>query len=292
MHTIEITEKNKIIQIPADWDDCTPEQAQYLLRMAFDVMSGQVSIGAFRIKVFKYLTGLKLGLTYHVRQRLNLNNEVNSMIYLLSEQLCGWIFEKKEDGTYELRFETVANFFPVLAKSYHGPEALLSDLTLGEFKTALSVVDQYFENKEDEVLAMEQLNLFLSVLYRPKRNGVKIPFHEHIPDPSVFAKVPVWQKQCVVIWFTYCVKCLQSEELTINGIDVDLSVLFPKSGGTSGGSRKVNLGWTGILLDIAESGVFGDAARASQTPLYDVLIFLLKKHQDQKSQNDNRKKIQ
>src|SRR5690606_7756746 len=126
MHIIEIPDKNKTIEIPDDWDDCTPEQAQYLLRLAFDVMSGQLSIGAFRIKVFKFLTGLKLGFTYHVRQRLKLNNEVNSMIYLLSEQLCGWIFDKKEDSTYELRFESVRNFFPVLAKSYHGPEDLLS----------------------------------------------------------------------------------------------------------------------------------------------------------------------
>lgn len=290
MHSIEIPDKNKTIEIPADWDDCTPEQAQYLLRLAFDVMSGQLSIGAFRIKVFKFLTGLKLGFSYHVRERLKLNNEVNSMIYLLSDNLCSWIFDKKDDDTFELRFETVINFFPVLANSYHGPEDLLADLTLGEFKTALSVVDQYFDSKDDEVMAMEHLNLFLSVLYRPQMNGVKVPFHEHIPDPSVFATVPVWQKQCIVIWFTYCVKCLQSEELTINGIDVDLSILFPKSDASAGGSRRVNLGWTGILLDIAESGVFGDAAHASQTPLYDVLIFLLKKHQDQKA-NDNRKKV-
>lgn len=290
MHTIEIPDKNKIIQIPADWDDCTPEQARYLLHLAFEVMSGQLSIGAFRIKVFTYLTGLTLGFSYHVRQRLKLNSEVNGMIYQLSEQLCGWVFDKKDDETYELRFETVINFFPVLAKSYYGPEDLLSDLTLGEFKTALSVVDQYFESKDEEALAMEYLNLFLSILYRPKISGAKVLFREHIPDPSVFAKVPLWQKQCIVIWFTYCVKCLQSEELTINGIDVDLSVLFPKSEAARGGSRKVNLGWTGILLDIAESGVFGDAAHASQTPLYDVLIFLLKKHQDQKA-HDNRKKV-
>src|SRR5690606_29305096 len=120
-------DKNKAIEIPADWDDCSAYQAQYLLRLAFDVMSGQLSIGAFRIEVFKFLTGLKLSFSYHIRQRLKLNNEVNSMIYLLSEQLCGWIFDKKQDSTYELRFETVANFFPVLAKSYYGPEDLLAD---------------------------------------------------------------------------------------------------------------------------------------------------------------------
>lgn len=289
MHIIEIPDKNKTIPIPAGWDDCTPEQGQYLLRYAFDVMDGRLSIGAFRTKVFKYLTGLKVGFAYHVRQRLKLNNEVNSIIYLLSEQLCSWIFTKQEDDTFELNFETVINFFPVLANNQYGPADLLADMTLGEFKTVISIVDQYFDTKEDEVMAMEHIDLFLAMIYRPKANGVRIPFHKHVPDPTVFAKVPLWQKQCIVIWFTYCVKCLQAEELTINGIDVDLSVLFPKNESGTGG-RKVNLGWTGVLLDIAESGVFGDAAHASQTPLYDVLIFLLKKHQDQKA-HDNRKTV-
>ena len=290
MHTIEITDKNKTIELPSDWDDCTADQVHFVLKLAFLVMAGHLSIGEFRIRVFRFLTGLKMSFSYLVRQKLKLNSEANSRIYQLSAQLCDWIFDKKDDDTFELQFETVQNFFPVLAKHYYGPEDLLADLTLGEFKTALSIVDQYFDSKEDEIEAMQYLDMFLSVLYRPKKEGNKIPFHEHVPDASVFAKVPVWQKQCIVIWFAYCVKCLQSEELTINGIDVDLSVLFPKSDGSGSAGRKVNLGWTGILLDIAESGVFGDAANASQTPLYDVLIFLLKKHQDQKS-HDNRKTV-
>ena len=82
------------------------------------------------------------------------------------------------------------------------------------------------------------------------------------------------------MWFTYCIKCLQEEDLIINGIDVNLSVLFPKNNMGVTNHQKTNLGWTGVLMDIAESGVFGDAVSTAQTPLYDILLFLLKKHED------------
>ncbi|NQD71335.1 hypothetical protein HP439_11445 [Sphingobacterium shayense] len=290
MHTIEIPDKEKVIQFPSEWNECSQEQAQHLLKLAFEVMQGSMSIGEFRIKVFQYFTKIKFGIGYLVRQKLDLNDDINAKIYQLSEQLCGWVFTKQNDTTYELQYDTIVNHFPILLNKYHGPENLLADVTLGEFKTALSILDQYFECKNDEIQATEHLDLFLSVLYRHKESGQKVPFYQHLPDPEIFRRVPVWQKQCITIWFTFCVKCLQTEELTINGIDVDLSVLFPKSENTGSNNRKVNLGWTGILLDIAESGVFGDAITTSQTPLYDVLIFLLKKHQDQKP-NDNRKKV-
>ena len=290
MHSIEIPDKNLTIELPSSWDDCTHEQAHYILERAFAVMDGTLSIGEFRLQVFRHLAGLKTGITYLIRQRLGLNTEANARIYQLSAQLCSWIFEKQEDNTYQLQFETVHNFFPVLLEKEYGPQDLLADLTLGEFKTALSALDQYFECKENEQEAQEYLHLFLATIYRPKYEdtGEKVPFHQYFPHPPIFEKVPMWQKQCIVIWFSYCVKCLQSEELTINGIDIDLSVLFPQSKGSS--NRKINLGWTGVLLDIAESGVFGDATTTSRTPLYDVLIYLLKKHQDQK-QHDNRKKV-
>lgn len=279
MHTIEIPDKKIVLQIPANWDDCTAEQVHFILSRAFKVMEGTLAISEFRIQAFKYLSGLKFGLGYLIKHRLGLNQEANGRIYQLSHQLCDWIFVKKDDN-YELSYETVQNFFPALANSYHGPEALLSDLTLLEFKTALGALDLFFESKDFPEEAMTHLDYFIAILYRPRNEkGSRVPFHNYISNAEPFHKVPLWQKQAIVIWFTYCVKCLQSEDLVINGIECNFEVLFPTSSGTN--NNKVNLGWTGILLDIAESGVFGDARSAGQTSLYDVLLFMLKKHQDQ-----------
>lgn len=280
MHTIEIPERNITLELPSCWDDCTEEQVQFILSKAFQVMEGKLAIAEFRVQVFIYLSGLKFGLGYLIKHKLGLNTPSNERVYQLSHQLCDWIFVKNNDN-YELNYETVQNFFPVLANNYHGPEALLSDLTLLEFKTALGALDLFFESKDFPEEAMTHLDYFIAILYRAKNTqGIRVPFHHYVADAEPFLQVPLWQKQAIVIWFTYCVKCLQSEDLVINGIECNFDVLFPSSSGTTN-HNKVNLGWTGILLDVAESGVFGDASSAGQTSLYDVLLFMLKKHQDQ-----------
>ncbi|MGH2624307.1 MAG: hypothetical protein ACRDE7_11620, partial [Sphingobacterium sp.] len=230
MHTIEFPEKNLTIELPSEWEDCTEEQVHFIIKNAFDVMQGDLSIAEFRIKVFTHLTGLKFGINYLIRQKLNLNNKINERIFLLSEQLCDWVFIKNDEDNFELNFQTIKNCFPILNKDYYGPADLLSDITLSEFKSALSLLDQYFEAKEDDEQADLMLNYFIGSIYRPKNEkGIRLSFHGYVVEPERFSKVPVWQKQVTAIWFSYCVKCLQEEELTIDGIDVNLSSLFPQS---------------------------------------------------------------
>lgn len=281
MHTIEIIERNIKLQLPSCWEDCSTEQVQYIVQLAFEVIQGKLSIGEFRVRIFIYLTQIKFGLKYLIRKKLGLNSVVNERVYQLSNQLCDWIFAINTEEIYELNYQTIVNFFPVLENQYYGPDTLLADLTLGEFKSALSVLDQYFEAKQDPEEAMPYLDFFIATLYRPKdEKGFRVPLHNYVIDPVLFQTVPLWKKQTIAIWFSYCIKCLQEEDLLINGIDVNLAVLFPKNNTGVTNHQKTNLGWTGILMDIAESGVFGDAISTSQTPLYDILLFLLKKHED------------
>lgn len=285
MHTIEIPQKELIVDIPSEWDECTSDQVHFMLEKAFQVINGTLSLAEFRIQIFVLFTGLKFGPGYYIKQRLGYNTEINERIYLLSEQLCGWIFEKNEEDTFELSYQTVINFFPILLNKYHGPDDLLSDITLAEFKQAIAMLNDYFEAKEDPERADLFLNYFIATLYRPKdKNGIKVPFHSYVIEPILFELVEPWRKQAIAIWFSYCIKCLQEEDLVIQGIDVNFSTLFPSGSTNPTTHRKVNLGWTGVVLDIAESGVFGDASKTGQTLLYDILIFLLKKHHDQSKQ--------
>ena len=282
MHTLDITQKGVHIEIPSEWDDCSPEQVHFILKNAFLVMDGSLSIADFRIKVFAHLTGLKIGLKDRIYQRLGLNKLINEKIFLFSQELCDWIFSKNEDDNYELNFNSVLNYFPVLEGKFYGLDHLLADISLSEFKSALSLINQYFDSKTNEEDSETYLNYFIATLYRPKNSqGVKLPLSEYILEPDNFKKIAIWKKQIIAIWFSYCVKCLQEEDVVIDGMDVNFSVLFPKPNGARNNRQKVNLGWNGVILDIAESGVFGDAEHTGKTLLYDVLIYLLKKHQDQ-----------
>ncbi len=284
MHTLEISAKNLKIEFPSNWDECSNEQVHFILENAFKVMSGLLSIADFRIMVFSHFTGLKTSWKYLIRRKLGLINLVNERVFQLSQQLCDWIFIKNEDDNFELDYKTVRNCIPILLDQYHGPDDLLSDISMAEFKSALSLLDQYFEAKDNEDQSNLLLNYFIATIYRPRIKGERITLHHYVVEPELFQKVPLWEKQVIAIWFTFCIKCLQEEDLIINGIEVNLKVLFPDANESVAKSQKVNLGWTGIILDIAESGVFGDASSTGKTLLYDILLYLLKRHQDQPKQ--------
>ncbi|MGJ1419988.1 hypothetical protein ACR79T_10205 [Sphingobacterium spiritivorum] len=286
MYTIEIEDKGLLIELPSAWEECNDIQVNYILTHAFLVMSGHLSIAEFRLKVFCLFTGLKLGLLYQIRQRLNLNKIINEQIYRLSKQLCNWVFERTEDiadEKYELRYNTIINFFPTLCDNLIGPQDLLSDITFGEFKAAIAVMDEYFDEKDNPELAGERLNYLLAMLYRPVKDGARCSFQGFVVEPDAVKNVPAWIKQSILIWFTNCIKAIQTETLTINGIEIDFSTLFPQHNGTQSKSNKINFGWTGVLFEIAESGVFGDAKSTSETNLFEILQYLMKKNQENKS---------
>lgn len=290
MHTIEIPEKAITVSIPSHWDECTPAQTNYILGKAFDVLNGKMSIFDFRVHIFMHLANLKLGWKYHVQNRLGKAARINERIYHLSEQLCDWVFHQRMDGSYELKYDTVINHFDVLLEKYHGPADLLADVTFGEFKTALSFLSEISDQDTDAKNVA--LDYFIATLYRPKgKDGKRVAFHNYIIEPEIFKNVPIWKKQAIVLWFTYCIHTLQSTDLTINGIDVNFEPLFPRT--TNNDNRhsgKTNLGWTAIQLDIAEAGVYGNATETSQTLLYDILLYLLKKHQDNEHMKKQMKK--
>lgn len=283
MNTIEIPDKNIVIEIPSSWDECSPDQVYFLLEKAFKVISGKMSIGMFRIVAFQHFTGLKFGTSYRIKQRLGLNQKVNSEIARLSKIYCDWIFEE-DDDQYHLTFDSVINYFPEIKRRY-GPADLLADLTFGEFQQALVLMNEYTESQESESPTDQPLYDFIKLLYRPKIKGQRVALTGY-RDKSTFKSVPDWKLKVTLMWFTNCIQAIKEEDLNISGVEVNFSPLFPVEEKPRSKRKGLNLGWNGILLDVAESGVFGKAAEVNETPLYEILFYLLKKQDDHKQQMD------
>ncbi|MGJ1407449.1 hypothetical protein [Sphingobacterium siyangense] len=283
MNTIEIPEKNIVIEIPDSWDECSPEQVYFLLEKAFKVISGKMSIGMFRIIAFQHFTGLKFGISYRVKQRLGLNQKVNSEIARISKIYCDWIFEE-DDDQYHLTFDSVINYFPKIKRCY-GPADLLADLTFGEFQQALVLMNEYTEGQESGSPTDQPLYEFIKLLYRPKIKGQRVALTGY-RDKSNFKLVPDWKLKATLMWFTNCIQAIKEEDLNISGVEVNFSPLFPAEEKPRSKRKGLNLGWNGILLDVAASGVFGKAAEVNETPLYEILFYLLKKQDDHKQQMD------
>ena len=61
----------------------------------------------------------------------------------------------------------------------------------------------------------------------------------------------------------------------IGGEDIDFRMLFQK---LASEDRKADdkTGWTGIVFEVAASGVFGNKKEVDDTPFWDVLLYLYK----------------
>lgn len=67
---------------------------------------------------------------------------------------------------------------------------------------------------------------------------------------------------------------IREEPLEIDGETVDLRILFRQDEKPEADDHT---GWTGIGMDIAENGAFGNYAEVRATPFWDILIFLYRK---------------
>jgi hypothetical protein len=291
MHKIEIPDANKTIEIPADWDDCTSDQVEYIIKNAFDVVSGSITLVDFQRKLFCYFTGLKSSVKYDYQNSMGLADQANETICLLSEKLCQWPFHVQENEfgqlQAEFQYNTVINFFKeIKTKSavLYGPADLLEDLTFAEFQWANSHSQDYFRlMKANQIVdAEEALDYFLACLYRPGTKGRRDQFHidDIVEYASLFSQVPPWKKYCILLWYTYSISVIQSIPLTIHGSEIDFSILFPtptKEEKEGLETRKQGLGWRGALYDLAESGVFGPIEKTERTPLFTILVYMYKK---------------
>ncbi|MGF7026288.1 hypothetical protein [Sphingobacterium sp. HSC-15S19] len=281
MHTLFIEEKNKTIQIADCWDELNPDQLAFVFQHALLVTEGKLDYTQFCILVFKYLTGLQIGAQYVAKEKLNLNTKINEQIYMLATSLCGWAFYESDKGL-ELDYNSFANPFRTikLSKSIelYGPADLIGDLIFKEFRYAIDQKDYYVaaikESNFDE--AEMHLNYFIACLYRRKDGKKRKPLNTD--DLDALAKdvegIPMWQKQWILTWFSFCISYIKTVPFDIEGAEVELELLFPESEVES----IKGLGWSGILIDITKSQVFGTLEQCDNYSLFRVLLFWYKTH--------------
>lgn len=275
MHTLQIPDKNITIELPEHWDECTHEQRDYILSEVSKATSGSQSLMACKANIFVHLTDLHLTPNYIVRNRKGLADTTNERITLLAEKLCAWPFTTVDDEV-QVQYNSIVNPYPEIkhkGKTWKGPADLLQDLTFLQFRTALADLSDITKNQNEETV-----HQFIENLYTPNPEP-------RTSQPAPRTPLPAHQAQAILLWFTYCIQIIQTTPLEIQGSEIDFSVLFPKNS-HSGESENTqpqtlnNLGWTALLFDISESGVFGTTQDTDKTNIYTILMFLLKKYQD------------
>ena len=141
---------------------------------------------------------------------------------------------------------------------------MLNGLTFGNFCDCLDLLQQSKQAaaEKDESTINEIFQDITLKLYRYK-------------DPEKIPAVPSLLAIHAVNFFSAVWEMVLSGPVYIGGEAIDFRILFQK---LASEDRKADdkTGWTGIVFEVAASGVFGNKKEVDDTPFWDVLLYLYK----------------
>lgn len=282
MNTIEVFETGKVVQVPGSWSEMTPKQVRGVFRIFERCLRRGESPLDFNVRVLWMLLGVRRTVKGWFTDIFNGSSSVrDENVYRMCETFLGFLFSEESAA---LTFDSVANPMPVVRSGLvrvYGPGELLQDLTFGEFRHASAAINRFFRSHEPE-----DLDECIAFLYRRRcrkanRAGRMVPDVDqrnargHIHRAS---RLKGWQKNLVMMWFSACLKYLQSGVLEIDGEEIDLSRLFAGDDKHSG----VSFGWNDLLVEVAKENTLGNIDRVDEDPLFSVLSIMWHNYKERK----------
>lgn len=306
-----MTRDKNIIEIPTCWEELTWEQYAFIFEQLVLLEQDKITVFEFKVRVILCFCGLKNEAsnfykeTFRRRKKLVKYDE-NRManIYQLTETL-NWLIDYKlvkKKWMFTFEYTSVKNYLPTIkagGNTFIGPTDGMLDITFGEYRYAVDLLLMYSKYKEENTL-----NRFIGCLYRPAirthtpltpprgrtSQRARQPFDPGFIDAYgvVASKIPFHLKYAIYQWFGNCDRYIREEEIMMGPREVCFSQLFTKQNDDEEGEvRSDDLGLTGLLYNVAESGLFGKPDEVDKQQYIDVLIAL--KYWDDKNQKLKRK---
>ena len=275
MNSFEIFETGRVVSIPSSWNEMTPKQVREVFRIFDLCVRKGLSPLDFNIRVLYMLMDVRRTISGYFKDLFGTGDlkHRDENVYLLCEQLLGFLFAEE---TSMLSFDSVTNPIPVVRSGFrrlYGPGDLLKDLTFGEFRHAATSINQFFNTKDPDSLDETIAFLYRRKSQRANRAGRKVPeisnrnASRHIQRAK---RIRPWQKNLIMMWFSACLKYLQTGSVVLDGEVVELSALFSGEGNTGG----VGFGWNDLLVEIAKENTIGNIDRVDEEPLFSVLSIM------------------
>ena len=298
MNTLEIPSLGKRIEYPSTWEECSVEQLKYIFAQAHRLMAGEMELLEFQIRIFYHLTGIERNYKHERKERL-MSEDARFTKYdniFRAARSIDFIFIEKE-GQLVFEFDCIENLLPSIevdAKVFYGPIQALFNITFAEYRVAYDFYCRYIDEADDI-----HLNNLCAVLYRPAgteeyTDDIREPFNPHlcVRRSDLFKKVPLEIRSIILAWFSACDNYFKTGQLSIDGREISFAPLFKSSGNQSDDTPHEDsgeLGLTGVLLTIADSGTFGPVVEVEKTNLYTVLLKLYQWHLEHKRNEKHRK---
>lgn len=264
--------KEIALDYPDQWDELTRKQAIYAGNLLYLLTKKELGPDQFRkLMVDKFIRRDN-------RKNDKLPNIEASMDMWANEgqlmETVNFFFKvmKREDGVeqFEILPTGIENLIPTFRhrlRKYHGPGTFLSGMTFSQFKDALACAQKYMETMEDYWLIR-----LAATLYREKRTG-----YYHIDEVDRrSARLKKLNKGILYMAFCYFMGCMHTlrtdgdgEGIEVDGIKCRFSLIFKSGKNYQGGGE--GIGMLGVLMTLAESGVFGELRETANADIWDVL---------------------
>lgn len=292
MTKIEIPKTGRSVEIPSSWNEMTPEQIQYVFMFYTDAQEKGISPLEFSIKVLYYLLDLRFdtGDAVFVKAHGDRIMLFEENIYNLCDHCLGFLFA--DGDAAQLGFDSVVNPLPSVRIGWHkliGPADLLQNLSFGEFRQASAALDSFFRSKDtsdlDECLAF----LYRRHSFKENKAGRKVrdvTNTSFATDKALAGRMKPWQKNLALMWFSNCLKHLQSGVVTVDGEDINMSLLF--SGNESSGQGPT-FGWNDLLVETAKQQAVCTIEEVDKQSLFTILALMWHNYKENKRYEENLK---
>jgi hypothetical protein len=284
MHTLEIPDKKETYLMASEMGELNGAQYLAFCKTLFLLENGKITHEAAELALVIAFAEVRFGWRYALMSRRR--KELAQLGLLHLTPLVKSVFEERsgDDGAKVLipSLSFIDNKIPRF-RGLTGPGDALQNCTFYEYKEAYAAWYQY-QNTQDPAF----LDEMIAILYRPAKPFLILQKRQktYSGDPRIplsvksnplqlqrrvrrVAKWPAWVKYGIWLWFTACMQYLRTGKPVIDGLEIDLSILYQ---GDEGGNPGIGL--TGVLYSLAETGVFGGLRETGDSNLYDVLARL------------------
>ena len=262
-----------VASLPERWSEMPARQIRRVFRLNDACSRKGRTPQAFRILMLYQLLGIRPSWKTALLLKGDDGQLLAENVAVLCDRCLQNFFRVDERDTPHLVFDDIRNSLPVIRRGFFrrplaGPADLLQDLSFGEFRHASDALTAFFQSTN-----LTDLDECIAILYRVRsrkanRAGRKVADIHPAKDVARVTRIPSWEKNLVLMWFSACLQFLQTQTLRIDGEDVPLRELF--SGESSGPSQYAST-WSDLLLQIAKDGTLGNADRVDEGSLFSIL---------------------
>ncbi len=277
MTTIEIPEIGFLKEIPSSYDEMTTVDFIRFIKLWERVQTKLMDITRMKTEMVYHFLGLRHSNARWEQFSADDKEMISINVYQIAETLNFLFTQKEIEGKIHIgiNLSWTKNHIPTYGGLY-GPADLLADISWIEYKDALVAATAYIETED-----IDNLHRLAAILYRKKsiwtRKKKSYDAEELPKNIRLVQNWPFHVLYGIFLFFLSCEKYIREGTFNVDNREISFTSLF--SGGDES-DNSPNAGLTGLMYNLAETGVFGNVKETARQNLYDILFRLWQVHND------------